>query len=44
VPFTLRNLKEDVDDVGSKILVMGAPNLSDTPREDVEGERGWWAD
>jgi mannose-6-phosphate isomerase-like protein (cupin superfamily) len=29
---------------GLEILVIGAPNLGDAPREDVEGERGWWAD
>ena len=88
MPFTLRNLKEDLEDVGSKfdgapdlefrlatgaleleqsglsyqrvppatwrgyeagpdgleILVIGAPNLGEAPREDVEGQRDWWAD
>jgi hypothetical protein len=88
VPFTLKNLKEDLEDVGSnfdgapdlefrlatkaleleqsglgyqripagtwrgyeagpeglEILVIGAPNLGENPREDVEGERDWWAD
>ena len=29
---------------GLEILVFGAPNLGEDPREDVEGERGWWAD
>jgi len=29
---------------GLKILVFGAPNLGENPREDVEGERDWWAD
>ena len=87
MPFTLRNLKEDLEDVGSKfdgapdlefrvatraleleesglsyqrvppgawrgyeagpegleILVIGAPNLGDAPREDVDGRRDWWA-
>jgi len=86
VPFTLRNLKEDLDDVGSgfdgapdlefrlatealelersglsyqrvppgtwrgyeagseglEILVIGAPNLGEAPREDVDGQRDWW--
>ena len=28
---------------GLEILVFGAPNLGD-PREDVEGQRDWWAD
>ena len=88
VPFTLRNLKEDLEDLGSnfdgapdlefraatkalelessgltyqrvppgtwrgyeagpeglEILVFGAPNLGENPREDVEGQRDWWAD
>jgi mannose-6-phosphate isomerase-like protein (cupin superfamily) len=29
---------------GLEILVIGAPNLGDNPRDDVEGERDWWAD
>src|SRR4051794_3165873 len=29
---------------GLEILVMGAPNLGENPRDDVEGERDWWAD
>jgi len=29
---------------GLEILVIGAPNLGDAPREDVEGKRDWWAD
>jgi amidase len=76
VSFTVRNLKQDVDDVGSRfegapglefrlateavapgtwrgyeagpgglaIIVVGAPDLGDAPRQDVEGERDWWAD
>jgi len=28
---------------GLEILVFGAPNLGENPREDVEGQRGWWA-
>ena len=28
---------------GLEILVIGAPNLAD-PREDVHGQRDWWAD
>jgi mannose-6-phosphate isomerase-like protein (cupin superfamily) len=28
---------------GLEILVIGAPNLGDDPREDVEGQRDWWA-
>jgi hypothetical protein len=86
VPFTLRNLKEDLDDVGSnfdggpdlefrlatkaleleqsglcyqrvppgtwrgyesgaqglEILVFGAPNLGENPRDAVEGQRDRW--
>jgi mannose-6-phosphate isomerase-like protein (cupin superfamily) len=29
---------------GLEILVIGAPRLGDNPRDDVEGQRGWWAD
>ena len=29
---------------GLEILVLGAPNLGDDPRGDVDGERDWWAD
>jgi mannose-6-phosphate isomerase-like protein (cupin superfamily) len=29
---------------GLEILVIGAPNLGDAPREDVEGRLHWWAD
>ena len=29
---------------GLEILVFGAPSLGENPREDVTGERGWWAD
>ena len=86
--FTLRNLKQDPEDLGSRfdgapdlefrlatealeleksglsyqrvppgtwrgyeagpegleILVIGAPNLGEAPREDVDGQRDWWAD
>jgi hypothetical protein len=24
-------------------LVIGAPNLGEAPREDVDGQRDWWA-
>jgi mannose-6-phosphate isomerase-like protein (cupin superfamily) len=27
---------------GLELLVIGAPNLGDSPRDDVEGTRGWW--
>jgi mannose-6-phosphate isomerase-like protein (cupin superfamily) len=29
---------------GLDLLVVGAPNLGDAPRDDVEGRRDWWAD
>jgi DNA-binding CsgD family transcriptional regulator/mannose-6-phosphate isomerase-like protein (cupin superfamily) len=29
---------------GLEIFVIGAPNLGEDPREDVEGQRDWWAD
>ena len=27
---------------GLELLIIGAPNLGDDPRGDVEGTRGWW--
>jgi quercetin dioxygenase-like cupin family protein len=75
MPFTFRNLRGDLDDLGSnfdddevielrrldavrvppgswrgyeagpeglELLVVGAPNLGDDPRGDVEGTRDWW--
>jgi mannose-6-phosphate isomerase-like protein (cupin superfamily) len=29
---------------GLEILVIGAPNLGESPRDDVEGTRDWWGD
>src|SRR5438094_7214916 len=29
---------------GLEILVIGAPNLGEDPREDVDGRRDWWSD
>ena len=29
---------------GLEILVVGAPNLGENPRDDVEGRRDWWSD
>jgi mannose-6-phosphate isomerase-like protein (cupin superfamily) len=29
---------------GLELIVYGAPNLGEVPRDDVEGERDWWAD
>jgi mannose-6-phosphate isomerase-like protein (cupin superfamily) len=29
---------------GLELLVIGAPNLGDAPRDDVDGERDWWSD
>jgi mannose-6-phosphate isomerase-like protein (cupin superfamily) len=29
---------------GLELLVVGAPNLGEDPRDDVEGKRDWWAD
>ena len=29
---------------GLEMIVTGAPHLGDSPRDDVEGERGWWSD
>ena len=29
---------------GLEILILGAPNLGDDPRGDVDGRRDWWSD
>jgi mannose-6-phosphate isomerase-like protein (cupin superfamily) len=29
---------------GLELLVIGAPNLGEDPREDIDGRRDWWAD
>jgi mannose-6-phosphate isomerase-like protein (cupin superfamily) len=29
---------------GLELLVIGAPNLGDAPRDDVDGQRDWWTD
>jgi len=29
---------------GLEFLVIGAPNLGEDPRDDVDGERDWWAE
>ena len=41
-PGTWRGYEAGPD--GLELLVVGAPNLGDDPRGDVEGRRGWWAD
>jgi mannose-6-phosphate isomerase-like protein (cupin superfamily) len=41
-PGTWRGYEAGSD--GLEILVIGAPNLGENPRNDVEGERGWWSD
>ena len=41
-PGTWRGYEAGPD--GLEILVVGAPNLGDDPREDVDGRRDWWAD
>src|SRR3954447_15283454 len=41
-PGTWRGYEAGPD--GLEIFVIGAPNLGDAPREDVEGQRDWWAD
>ena len=28
---------------GLELLVIGAPNLGDVPRDDVDGQRNWWS-
>jgi mannose-6-phosphate isomerase-like protein (cupin superfamily) len=29
---------------GLELLIIGAPNLGENPRDDVEGTRDWWTD
>jgi mannose-6-phosphate isomerase-like protein (cupin superfamily) len=41
-PGTWRGYEAGPD--GLEILVFGAPNLGDNPRDDVEGQRDWWVD
>jgi mannose-6-phosphate isomerase-like protein (cupin superfamily) len=41
-PGTWRGYEAGPD--GLELLVIGAPNLGDDPRGDVDGRRGWWAD
>jgi mannose-6-phosphate isomerase-like protein (cupin superfamily) len=40
-PGTWRGYEGGQD--GLEILVFGAPNLGENPRDDVEGQRDWWA-
>ena len=41
-PGTWRGYEAGPD--GLEIFVIGAPNLGENPRDDVEGERDWWSD
>ena len=41
-PGTWRGYEAGAEDL--EIIVIGAPSLGDGRREDVEGERDWWAD
>jgi mannose-6-phosphate isomerase-like protein (cupin superfamily) len=41
-PGTWRGYEAGPD--GLELFVIGAPNLGESPREDVEGRRDWWAD
>jgi mannose-6-phosphate isomerase-like protein (cupin superfamily) len=41
-PGTWRGYEAGPD--GLEMIVIGAPNLGAAPREDVEGQRDWWAD
>ena len=41
-PGTWRGYEAGSD--GLEILVIGAPNLGEDPRGDVDGQRNWWAD
>jgi quercetin dioxygenase-like cupin family protein len=41
-PGTWRGYKAGPE--GLEIIVIGAPNLGGARREEVEGQRDWWAD
>jgi mannose-6-phosphate isomerase-like protein (cupin superfamily) len=41
-PGTWRGYEAGPD--GLELLVVGAPNLGDDPRGDVDGQRDWWTD
>lgn len=41
-PGTWRGYEAGPD--GLEIMVIGAPSLGDNRRDDVEGQRDWWAD
>lgn len=41
-PGTWRGYEAGPD--GLELFVIGAPNLGEDPRGDVDGLRGWWAD
>ena len=41
-PGTWRGYEAGPD--GLEILVIGAPNLGEAQRDDVEGQRDWWVD
>jgi mannose-6-phosphate isomerase-like protein (cupin superfamily) len=41
-PGTWRGYEAGPD--GLELVVIGAPNLGEDPRGDVEGQRDWWAD
>ncbi len=41
-PKTWRGYEAGPD--GLEILVIGAPNLGASPRDDVDGRRDWWAE
>ena len=40
-PGTWRGYEAGPD--GLELFVIGAPNLGENPRDDVEGQRDWWA-
>ena len=41
-PGTWRGYEAGPD--GLELLVIGAPNLGESPRDDVDGRRDWWSD
>jgi len=41
-PGTWRGYEAGLD--GLELIVIGAPNLGNSPRDDVEGKRDWWSE
>ncbi len=42
LPEAEHQVAAPLGDEGLDIPVIGAPNLGEAPREDVDGKRDWW--